>query len=117
MKPALFNSMLSQSETLNVQYIYSIRKHLSLSLSLQCAKQLCYSMVLFHLNYATWFFAGLPDCTISKMQKIQNLADKVVLIIGKYKCSKSALKVTLAAIQQRLNFKILLVVFKALHGA
>ena len=36
-------------------------------------------IVCAHLDYANAVFAGLPDCEISKLQRVQNIAAKFVL--------------------------------------
>ena len=98
---------------LNIQYISSIRKHISL----ESAKQLCYSLVLSHLDYCNVLFIGLPECNTAKMQKVQNWAARVVLKRTRYDSSHQCLfDLHWLPIKYRVEFKILLFVYKALNG-
>ena len=68
-----------KTDALNIQYIKSIRKHLSV----ENAKQLAYSLVLSHLDYCNDIYYGVTDIVFLKAQRIQNWAAKVVLERGR----------------------------------
>jgi hypothetical protein len=107
------NAAKCRVAALNIQYISSIRKHLTL----ESAKQLCYSLVLSHIDYCNVLFMGLPDSTLAKLQRIQNWAAKVALQRRKHDSSHSALyELHWLPVKYRVQFKILLFVFKALRG-
>ena len=98
---------------LNIQYIGSIRKHLSQ----ESANQLALSMVLSHLDYCNSVLAGLPASTIKKAQNIQNWAAKVVLKRNRYDSSTRALyDLHWLPVQYRINYKIAVMVFKCLNN-
>ena len=70
-----------------------------------------------HLDYANSAFIGLPTSDINKMQRVQNAAAKFVLNLKRMDGSTEALK-TLhwLPIKFRIQFKILLLVYKCLNG-
>ena len=57
----------------NLQIIKNIRKYLMVESSAKLAISLCLS----YLDYSNSILAGLPNCTIRKMQRIQNSAAKL----------------------------------------
>ena len=63
------------------------------------------------------FFAGLPNVLLKTLQKVQNIAAKLVLGYSKYDSSKMALN-TLhwLPVKKRIDFKILSLVHKCLYG-
>ena len=73
------------------------------------------AMVISHLDYANALMVGLPEKHIAKLQRVQNMATKVVLKRGKYTISKDSLQ-SLHSIRSRINFKISVLVYKCLHG-
>ena len=46
------------------------------------------SLVISHLDYANGILAGLPKCDISRMQRVQNIAVKLIFKKGKYDSAK-----------------------------
>ena len=50
------------------------------------------AMVISHLDYANAIMVGLPEKHIAKLQRVQNMAAKVVLKRGKYASSKDSLQ-------------------------
>ena len=49
------------------------------------------SLVISHLDYVNGILAGLPKCDISRMQRVQNIAAKLILKKGKYDSAKDCL--------------------------
>ena len=49
-------------------------------------------LVMSHLDYCNAIFAGLPNVLLKILQKVQNIAAKLVLGYNKYDSSKMALK-------------------------
>ena len=70
-----------------------------------------------HLDCVNSAFIGLPTSDINKMQRVQNAAAKFVLNLKRMDSSTEALK-TLhwLPIKLRIQFKILLLVYKCLNG-
>ena len=60
---------------------------------------------------------GLREKHIGKLQRVQNMAAKVVLKRGKYTSLKASLQsLHWLPIRSRINFKIAVLVYKCLHG-
>ena len=75
------------------------------------------SLVISHLDYANALLGGLPKCSIDQLQWVQNIAAKIVLGKGRYDSSTRCLaELHWLPIQQRIEFKILTLVHKSLHG-
>ena len=74
-------------------------------------------LVTSHLDYCNAIFAGLPNVLLKTLQKVQNIATKLVLGYSKYDSSKMALN-TLhwLPVKKRIDFKILSLVHKCLYG-
>ena len=64
-----------KAAAINIQYLKSLREHLSLD----TAKQLASALVLSHLDYGNGVLVDLPDSSILCVQRSQNWAAKVVL--------------------------------------
>ena len=96
----------------NLSRIKSIRKYLDIN----TCNTLAVSLILSHLDYTNILYYGLPDCDIKKLQRVQNMAAKLVLKKGKYESATKCLK-TLhwLPIKSRIIFKIAVYVFKCLH--
>ena len=62
--------------------IYKIR-NLRRYLSLEACQVLIHSLVFSHLDYCNSLLYGLPECVIGKLQRVQNIAAKLVLNLGK----------------------------------
>ena len=66
-------------------------KFLHLPLTLESAHILVRGLVTSHLDYCNAIFAGLPNVLLKILQKVQNIAAKLVLGYNKYDCSIAAL--------------------------
>ena len=60
---------------------------------------------------------GLPQCQISKLQRVQNAAARIALDLSKFCHITPALRqLHWLPVVKRIQFKILLLTFKAIHG-
>ena len=60
---------------------------------------------------------GLPQCQISKLQRVQNAAARIALDLSKFCHVTPALRqLHWLPVVKRIQFKILLLTFKAIHG-
>ena len=101
------------SAIFNIRNIASIRHYINLD----TAKLLATSLVLTHLDYSNSILSGLPKKSISKMQRVQNWAAKVVLYRDRYSSSKEALiQLHWLPIKERIDYKILCIIYKCLHN-
>ena len=97
----------------NLQKLRLIRK----CLTPEAAKIVAHGLVIAHLDYANAIYIGLPQFEINKLQKVQNMAAKVITCAGRYDSSTEALKTLLwLPIHLRIQFKIATLVFRSLHG-
>ena len=106
-------SHVVQSANYHLRNISRIRK----CLSLEVAKQVITSLVLSRLDYCNSLLFGVPSTIIYKLQLIQNTAAKVIFKKRKYDHITPWLKsLHWLTIDKRIIFKILLIIFKCLHG-
>ena len=97
----------------NLQRIRAARKYLTRSAS----NKLMVSLVISHLDYTNGLLGGLPKCSIEQLQRVQNIAAKIVLGKRKYDSSTRCLEeLHWLPIQYRIEFKIISLVYKSLHG-
>ena len=96
--------------------LYNTRKIRNL-LTINACKTLVQGLVLSHLDYANAIFVGIPKRNIQRLQKVQNMAAKHVLNRDKWLSSKESLKqLHWLPIQAQIDFKILVLTHKSLHG-
>ena len=98
---------------INLQQIKLIRPFLNP----EACTTLMLGLVISHLDYCNSILVGLPDVSINRMQRVQNLAAKVVL--GKSKmdsASKCLSALHWLPIHSRINHKILTLVHKYIMG-
>jgi hypothetical protein len=98
---------------INLQRIKLIRD----TLTLDACRTIVQGTVISHLDYSNSILAGLPKCDINKLQRIQNSAAKVILQKRKIASStKCRAELHWLPIQSRIDFKILVTVYKCLAG-
>ena len=91
-------------------------KPLQPSLTVQACITLVLGLVMSHLDYVHSAFISLPASDINKMQRVQNAAAKFVLNLKRMDSSTEALKILhWLPINFRIQFKILLLVYKCLN--
>ena len=90
----------------NLVKICSFRKYLT-----EVTKVILVGLVLSHLNYANAIPAGLPDCDINKMQRIENITAKLAMKVRKHNSTTTALKkLHWLPIRARIDHKLLTLV-------
>ena len=103
-----------QIAMLNIQCIKNIR-HL---LTQEATEILVLGTVMFHLDYCNGILVGPPDVDISKMQHVQNIAAKMV-VLNDTSMKDSNFRSILAKlhcllIYRRIQYKILTLIHKCL---
>ena len=94
--------------------LYNIRK-LRKHLTFQSCHTLLQCLVVSHLDYANCLYSGLPNCIISKLQRLHNSAVRV--LYSKPKCAHfTPLLRESHWLPYRIKFKILVLTFIALNG-
>ena len=75
------------------------------------------SLVVPKLDYGNALYYGLPVALIHKLQRVQNAAARLVCGIRKFDHITPILKsLHWLPVQQRIEYKVLLLCFKAIHG-
>ena len=101
-----------QAAMINFIRIRNIR-HL---LDADTTESLCLSLCISHLDYCNAVLYKLPDITIHKMQRVQNMCACLVLRKIKRDSISACLKqLHWLPIHQRISFKLLVLTYKCLH--
>ena len=104
---------LCRTATLALKRISRIRRYLNSA----CCEQLVHAFVSSRLDYCNSLLIGLPDKEISKIQRIQNSAARLVTKTKKRDHITHVLrKLHWLTIDKRIVFKVLIITYKALHG-
>ena len=86
-------------------------------LDIPTATRLCLSLCISHLDYCNSLLYGLPDNTIKRLQRVQNMCAHLILRRGKRDSITQCLKeLHWLPIRQRINYKILILTHKCLNG-
>ena len=98
---------------LNIQRLKLMRS----SLTVETCKTLVQGLVISHLDYANAILAGLPNCELNKLQRVQNIAAKLILKKTKRDSATECRKqLHWLPIKARIEFKILVLVYKCLNN-
>ena len=97
-------------------YLYNIRR-IRKYLSRRCTETLVHAFITARIDYCNSLLFGLPDYRINKLQRIQNAAARLICQQSRF-CHISPLLFDLhwLPVKFRIEFKILLITFKALKG-
>lgn len=80
-------------------------------------ESLIHSLVTSRLDYANALFTGLPKYEIDRLQKIQNIAARVIFRLRKFDHVTPALReLHWLPVAKRIEFKVLLLTYKCIHG-
>ena len=105
--------MKSHTAMLNFQRI----KLIPSLLTQEATHTLVWGLVTSHLDYCNAIFAGLPNCLMNILQKVQNTSAKLVTGSKKYDSATSSLyQLHWLPIKTRVDFKILTLIHKCLSG-
>ena len=103
----------SRVASLSLHNLNKIRKFLTKDNKLK----LVYALVFSHIDYCNGIFVNLPKASLKPFQRIQNFAAKMIVGKSKFDSATDALKeLHFLPIKARCDFKILLLVYKCLHG-
>ena len=94
---------------LNLLRLKNIRPYLTAS----ACTTLVLGTVISHLDFVNSLFSCLPNCYVRKLQRIQNMAAKLILLKSRRDSATACLK-TLhwLPVHLRVEFKVLVLVFK-----
>ena len=86
-------------------------------LTTECCKTLVNTLVTVHLDYCNSLLYGLPQMLLGRLERVQKTAARLIMRLRKYHHITPALQsLHWLPIKQRIEYKILLFVYKALHG-
>ena len=78
--------------------------------------QLIHALVTVRIDYCNSLFYGLPDCSLSRLQRIMNTAARILCKIPKFdRNTKTLLDLYWLPIHQRILFKIIILTHQAYH--
>ena len=97
-------------------YLYIIR-HIRKYLSRESTERLVHAFITSRLDYCNGLLYGAPEYQIKKLQRVMNASARLIYRAPKY-CHITPLLKELywLPVRLRVDFKILLVTFKILHG-
>jgi hypothetical protein len=97
-------------------HLYNIGR-LRKYLTKEACETLVHAFITTKLDYCNSLFYGLPDLLLRKLQKIQNTAARIVCRLPKIHHITPSLKsLHWLPVKERIEFKVLLIVYKALNG-
>ena len=96
--------------------LYSIRR-IRRFLTREATETLIHAFIFSHLDYCNGLLNNLPDYQIAKLQRIQNMAARLVFKLPKYShVTPLMVELHWLPVSSRIKFKVLLYAFKAIHG-
>ena len=99
----------------SVRFKYRFR--FQLRLSTDTTKALVHAFVTSRVDYCYSLLYGLPASHLNKVQRVLNAAARLVCRAPRYCCITPLMyELHWLPVRQRISFKILLFVFKAIHG-
>ena len=105
---------LCKSCFFHIKNIWKIRKFISY----EACETLVHAFISSRLDFCNSILYGLPKYQIQKLQRVQNAAGRLVSGSHKYEHITPVLKrLHWLPVEQRIQYKILLLTFKALHGS
>ena len=118
----IFDSALSMEKQINavsstcyyhIRRISKIRKFLTVD----ATRSLVNAYVVSRLDYCNSLLAGLPDCLLKKLQRVQNCAARLVKKLPwRSRITRYLRELHWLPIVERIKFKILLLTYKALNN-
>ena len=96
-------------------HLHNIRRIRKYS-SQDAAETLIHSFITSRVDYFNGLLHGLSAYQLQKLQKMQNAAARLIFMERKYCHITSLKKLHWLPIKYRIQFKILLITFKAIHG-
>ncbi|XP_071841183.1 uncharacterized protein [Apostichopus japonicus] len=107
-------SLKVRASALAMFNLKKIREYLDKSTCLKIAN----AMIFSHMDYCNGLFINLPASTLHPLQRIQNYTAKIILGRSKYDSASAALKeLHILPVNGRVEYKILLLVYKCIHNS
>ena len=102
-----------QNANTQIRSIYRIRKFITEA----ATKTLVHALVLSKLDYSNALLFGIPKKLLNKLQRIQNSAARLITRTPKFDhITPSLIKLHWLPMEQRVIYKIILIVYKSTNG-
>ncbi len=96
--------------------LYNLRR-IRKYLSQEATEMLVHSFIFSHIDYCNALLYNLPKYQIAKLQRIQNMAAKLILRQPKFShVTPLLIQLHWLPVEQRIQFKLLILTFKGLHN-
>ena len=108
-------SYTSSACRFHLRNISRIRKYIPQDISIVLIK----SLIMSRLDYSNGLLYGLPKCTVSGLQAVQNSAARIVTqerLRDHDSMSRALMELHWLPVDKRIEYKLLLYTYKALHG-
>ena len=108
-------SYTSKTCRFHLRNISRIRKYIPHDINVVLIK----SLVMSRLDYSNGLLYGLPKCTVSDLQAVQNSAARIVTqerLQDHGSMSRALMELHWLPVDKRIEYKLLLYTYKALHG-
>ena len=108
-------SYTSRACRFHLRNISRIRKYIPQDISIVLLK----SLVMSRLDYSNGLLYGLPKCTVSGLQAVQNSAARIVTqerLRDHDSMSRALMELHWLPVDKRIEYKLQLYTYKALHG-
>ena len=97
-------------------YLYNIRR-IRKYLTKECTETLIHVFISSRLDYCNSLLFGVPECHLHKLQRVQNVAARLIFQESRFCHITSLLRSPhWLPVKYRIVFKIILTTFKAIHG-
>jgi hypothetical protein len=103
---------ICRSANYHLRNIGKIRKYLTK----ESAETIIHALITSRVDNNNALLAGLPDTQINRLLKLQRTAGRIILCVPKFEPVSTLSTLHWLPIRARITFKILLLVFKSLHG-
>ena len=104
---------ITQSAFMHLKNIWRVRRYLNQ----KSAETIVHAFITSRLDYCNGLLYGLPKYMIKRLQYVQNAAAKVVTSMGKFEHVTPILRdLHWLPVATRIEYKIILITYKALHG-
>ena len=106
-------SKVCASSFYHLHNIKRIRKYLSV----EATQTLVHALITSRVDYCNSLLFGLPDCQLNKLQRVLNVSARLIYKLPRF-CHITPILCDLhwLPIRYRINFKIILLTLKAIHG-
>ncbi len=97
--------------------LYSLRR-IRKFLTREATETLIHAFIFSHLDYCNGLLYNVAEYQVAKLQRIQNMAARLVFRLPKFShVTPLMVELHWLPVSYRIKFKLLLYVFKAIHGA